>query len=169
MLAGCSGTVQESLGLGKRAPDEFQIVRRQPLIMPPDFTLRPPEPGATGPADRSTSAQAREVLTGTDNGSPDGSQSSGELALVKDAKGAADPDIRGKILEENTELVNLDESKFLMIFDFQKKRALDQTGASQTIDPSAEAARLRAEGVASTGPITVRTGSTPLAPPASGS
>ena len=41
-LAGCSGTVQEKLGLGKRAPDEFQVVRRAPLILPPDYSLRPP-------------------------------------------------------------------------------------------------------------------------------
>ena len=45
-LAGCSGSVQESLGLGKRQPDEFQVVRRAPLVLPPDFNLRPPEPGA---------------------------------------------------------------------------------------------------------------------------
>ena len=44
----CGGTVQETFGIGKRQPDEFQIVRRQPLIVPPDSTLRPPRPGETG-------------------------------------------------------------------------------------------------------------------------
>ena len=36
IVGGCSGSVQESLGLGKRSPDEFQVVRRAPLVLPPD-------------------------------------------------------------------------------------------------------------------------------------
>ena len=63
-LGGCSGTVQENLGLGKRSPDEFQVVRRAPLILPPDYSLRPPEPGAPGPAAQDTAAQAEQILTG---------------------------------------------------------------------------------------------------------
>ena len=65
LAGGCQTTVQETFGIGKRAPDEFQIVRRQPLIIPPDATLRPPRPGEAGPATQSASSQAREVLTGT--------------------------------------------------------------------------------------------------------
>ncbi|MGH6945318.1 MAG: DUF3035 domain-containing protein, partial [Geminicoccaceae bacterium] len=49
-LGGCArGTVQSALGMDKRAPDEFLVVRRAPLIVPPDFDLRPPRPGATQP------------------------------------------------------------------------------------------------------------------------
>ena len=36
-VAGCHTTVQEQLGMGKRSPDEFQVVRRAPLIVPPEF------------------------------------------------------------------------------------------------------------------------------------
>ena len=36
--------------MGKRSPDEFAVVRRAPLILPPDYGLRPPRPGETGPA-----------------------------------------------------------------------------------------------------------------------
>ena len=43
-LSACGGT-KEKLGLTKKAPDEFAVVRRAPLSMPPDYTLRPPTPG----------------------------------------------------------------------------------------------------------------------------
>ncbi len=42
LLVACSGSVQQKLGLERRVPDEFQVVRRAPLTLPPDFTLRPP-------------------------------------------------------------------------------------------------------------------------------
>lgn len=64
-LAGCSqGSVQNVLGLGKRSPDEFAVVKRAPLIIPPDFDLRPPDPGAPRPNIGTTSDQARVAMTG---------------------------------------------------------------------------------------------------------
>ena len=82
-LSGCSGTVQDSLGLGKRQPDEFQVVRRAPLILPPDYSLRPPAPGTTGPVNQDTSAQAEEILTGQPRVPIETAQSQGELALLE--------------------------------------------------------------------------------------
>jgi hypothetical protein len=51
--------------MGKRAPDEFAVVRRAPLIVPPDFDLRPPDPGAPRPNIGTTADQARVALTGS--------------------------------------------------------------------------------------------------------
>ena len=166
LLGGCQTTVQETFGIGKRAPDEFQIVRRQPLIVPPDATLRPPRPGETGPATQSASSQAREVLTGTGSQTPDTTLSGGEQALLTDTRTQADPEIRRRLLEENTELANIDESRFLMILDWQRRRMTPQ---GTPVNATAEAERLRAEGIASTGPVTVRTGTTPLPQTGSGS
>ena len=46
MLAGC-GT---SGGLFNRdRPDEFAVQRQAPLVVPPDFSLVPPQPGAVKP------------------------------------------------------------------------------------------------------------------------
>jgi Protein of unknown function (DUF3035) len=64
-LGGCArGTVQDALGMSKRAPDEFAVVRRAPLIVPPDYDLRPPDPGAPRPNIGTTSDQARVAMTG---------------------------------------------------------------------------------------------------------
>src|SRR3982751_1819152 len=62
-VAGCSST-KEMLGLTKHSPDEFQVVSRAPLSMPPDYSLRPPTPGAPRPQEGTTREQAQSIVTG---------------------------------------------------------------------------------------------------------
>ncbi len=64
-LAACSGT-KKQLGLERDPPDEFAVVTRAPLSLPPDYKLRPPEPGAPRPQEAPVSAQAREAVFGRD-------------------------------------------------------------------------------------------------------
>tara|TARA_B100001179_G_C18519824_1_gene372262 strand:+ start:341 stop:982 length:642 start_codon:yes stop_codon:yes gene_type:complete len=42
---GSGGNVRQTLGLNKSAPDEFKVVSRPPLSVPPEFFLEPPRPG----------------------------------------------------------------------------------------------------------------------------
>jgi hypothetical protein len=60
-LGGCSG-IRDSLGIGKHPPDEFQVVSRAPLSMPPDFNLRPPQPGVPRPQEGTPRDQAQSAL-----------------------------------------------------------------------------------------------------------
>lgn len=46
-LSGCS-SVSSALGISKRPPDEFSVVGRAPLVVPPDFNLMPPQEGKPG-------------------------------------------------------------------------------------------------------------------------
>ena len=48
LVGGCSN-IRETLGLSKQSPDEFKVVSRAPLSMPPDYNLKPPTPGAPRP------------------------------------------------------------------------------------------------------------------------
>ena len=65
LLTGCGqGTVQNALGMGKRSPDEFSVVSRAPLILPPDYGLRPPGSGESRPGVDTPAEQARASLTG---------------------------------------------------------------------------------------------------------
>ena len=41
LLPACAET-RRALGFDKAPPDEFQVVQRAPLSVPPDFALRPP-------------------------------------------------------------------------------------------------------------------------------
>lgn len=145
-LTGCgNATLQERLGMTRRAPDEFQVVRRQPLVLPPDYSLR--QPGTPSPVQQqgTSSLRTQELLFGQrvteDTASPV------EQALLAEVPGTVEPNIRELILEENTELTQLDESRFLFILDFQQRRLRDAAGLDRPIDPVAEAARLEAEGL----------------------
>jgi hypothetical protein len=60
-LGGCSG-IRDSLGIGKHPPDEFQVVSRAPLSMPPDFNLRPPQPGVPRPQEGTARDQAQSAI-----------------------------------------------------------------------------------------------------------
>jgi hypothetical protein len=48
-LAGCSA-VRDTLGSNKYPPDEFMVVAKTPLIIPPEYNLNPP--GITNPHPR---------------------------------------------------------------------------------------------------------------------
>lgn len=49
---------------GRSGPDEFQVARRAPLVIPPDFALVPPSPGAPRPQEADSSTQALQALFG---------------------------------------------------------------------------------------------------------
>lgn len=61
MLSGCGSSGL----LGRDRPDEFAVQRQAPLVIPPDFALTPPAPGAPRPSDRNTATQAQDALFGT--------------------------------------------------------------------------------------------------------
>ncbi len=75
-LAGCGIF---SGGSGK--PDEFVVVEKRPLVVPPDFRLRPPEPGKPSPQDIRPTREALKALFPDSN--PDLGLSPGERALLK--------------------------------------------------------------------------------------
>src|ERR1700736_6064630 len=63
VLTGCGdSSLSRTFGLVRDTPDEFTVVTRAPLSMPPDFSLRPPQPGAPRPQDLSARAQAESAL-----------------------------------------------------------------------------------------------------------
>ena len=60
LLAACgSGGV-----LTRERPDEFAVQRQAPLVVPPDFALTPPQPGAPRPAEGTAAQQALDALFG---------------------------------------------------------------------------------------------------------
>jgi len=58
MLTACGG----GLIAGRDRPDEFAVQRQAPLVIPPDFELTPPAPGAPRPAEGTAAEQALEAL-----------------------------------------------------------------------------------------------------------
>ena len=146
VLASCEKS-REAFGLEKMPPDEFQVVTRAPLAMPPDFGLRAPAPGAQRPQDVQTSQQARDILlqqTSSAGGrealpaAPRG-LTPGESALLSQAKALnADPKIRDTIDRETSMLADADKSFVDSLLFWQEK---DPPGT--IIDPQREQRRLQ--------------------------
>lgn len=69
MVSGCSGWKQ-AIGLDPMAPNEFEVESRAPLTIPPDFALRPPQPGKSRPQETASDIRAREALERAGPGQP---------------------------------------------------------------------------------------------------
>ena len=104
-LGACEGT-REAIGIGaKQSPDEFAVVTRAPLSLPPDYGLRPPKPGAQRPQEAEVKDSARSLLVESAGGAPMTNASAtvtrGELALLTKAGATnTDPNIRQVINRE---------------------------------------------------------------------
>lgn len=95
LLAGCGS----SGILNRDRPDEFAVQRQAPLVVPPDFNLVPPAPGAPRPSEGSTQEQALEALFG--GPAP---RSSVETSAL-DRAGSAAPGIRSSVGDPATNTV----------------------------------------------------------------
>lgn len=155
-LAGCGTTVQDAFGLSKRSPDEFQVVRRAPLVVPPDYRLRPPGSNSPAPAAASTSQEAYAALTGQ-NQPLDPSMSPAEQTLLTQMPQSSIPDIRSTVNNEGDQVATLDRGSYLFLFGWQ--RSTDQQEGTK-LDPIEESQRLRQNGIVTT----QRMQSTPLTP-----
>lgn len=145
-LSACEG-VKKQLGFTKQSPDEFRVVSRAPLTLPPDYSLRPPEPGATRPQEGTPTDQARQAVfkedvpkgpTLEEKAAVDG-RSMGEVSILKLAGAEdADPKIRSTV-DSETQQINVDNQSFLDALVFWRNP--EQPG--EVVDPEAEARRLR--------------------------
>ena len=107
-LSGCTD-MKRALGMEKVVPDEFAVVQGAPLAMPPDFSLRPPKPGAPPSQEVSPTEQARQTIfrAGDQQAAavPDADQlSPGENSLLRQAGAANAPrDIRETVTRDAVE------------------------------------------------------------------
>lgn len=60
LLAACGTTNL----FNRERPDEFAVQRQTPLVVPPDFELTPPQPGAPRPTEGTAAQQALDALFG---------------------------------------------------------------------------------------------------------
>src|SRR5207248_6496117 len=60
-LIGCE-SIRQATGAAKLPPDEFTVLTKAPLILPPDYNLRPPQPGIASRNEVDADDQARAAL-----------------------------------------------------------------------------------------------------------
>lgn len=148
-LSACS-SFREAIGAGKSPPDEFAVVTKAPLVVPPDFALRPPEPGAPRPQEMTPAAAAHQTVFGLPPAppTPSAGTSKGEVMLLAMA-GAdrADADIR-KVIEAETLALEAKDKGFADRILFWRGEA------NSVVDAEAEAQRIReSEAAGATGGI----------------
>ncbi len=92
-----------SRGLFNRdRPDEFAVSRQAPLVIPPDFALVPPAPGAAPTATPEGTRQAMEAMFGGP-----ATRSPAETAALRAAgRDNAQPGIRSSVGDPNTTVVD---------------------------------------------------------------
>ncbi len=150
-LAACS-SAKEELGLTRQSPDEFSVVERAPLSLPPDYTLRPPRSGGpVAPGVASSEAQARRVILGSQSDTVAAPSSATESLLAKAGAAQPQPGIRAQLDKETAVIStqNKTVSEKLLFWDKDKGPNVPQ---AEKLDASAEAQRLNKDGIKSPTP-----------------
>ena len=156
LLSACGNPVR-ALGLQKEAPDEFAVVTRAPLSLPPDYSLRPPRPGAPRPNEATPREEARAAVFKVEARTPGNvalnqtpglasqqarvvSATLGEAAVLGRA-GAdnARADIRTLVDRESAVLASADAGFIDRLLSFNDVNA----GGPDLVDAVAEAKRLK--------------------------
>jgi hypothetical protein len=60
-LMGCE-SLRQATGSAKLPPDEFTVLTKAPLVLPPDYNLRPPQPGIASRNEPNADDQGRAAL-----------------------------------------------------------------------------------------------------------
>ncbi len=141
--SGCQ-SIREAAGItGSEPPDEFAVVTKAPLVIPPEFNLKPPKPGASPTNQVSPTASAQEALYGDDPNviaatMPKAYSEAEKDFLIKTGAATADHSVRQQISAENKQMEASDES-FLDKVLFQD---LSPTMGKPVVDADAEAQRI---------------------------
>lgn len=144
--AGCS-TVKDQLGLNRRAPDEFAVMSRAPLDIPPDIdniSVPAPRPGAPRPQEPDPAHMARASIFGaTDTRAASAGISGGDADFLRQVGADKAPaNIRHEI-EKESEADSLANRTAM-------DRIMGRKGKAQgdVLDPIEERKRLDKKGVA---------------------
>lgn len=109
MLGACGGSsVKETLGIDRRAPDEFRVVSRPPLSVPPQFELRPPGSASdvANPAQRDKAqslvlGDAQPAKTGKKGAKSTGGPTAADAQFLQKAGASqADPNVKRALDEK---------------------------------------------------------------------
>ncbi len=96
-------TACSSLSNGTGSPDEFRVVTKAPLVVPPEYSLRPPQTGQAQPTEVSVDGAASTAAFGTTLG-VDASASERALVGIADAN-AVNPVVRAQVDYEQAKII----------------------------------------------------------------
>ncbi len=101
-------TVGDAFGQNKSPPDEFRVVTKAPLVVPPEYALRPPAPGEPRPMELQPESAAEQALIG-EREAADRDEAE-KLLVAKAGAEHADPLIRYVIDDQFGSVAHKDKS-----------------------------------------------------------
>lgn len=133
-LSGCG--MKEAFGPTKRDLSEFDLKTQRPLVLPPNFDLKPPAPGQE--KSPPPSAEARQSIYGAAAPDRPGTQSEtaapvsqGEGALLQRAGAqGANPDIRQQVNSETSAVTDRGAGMTDRVLDYEPPADADDTNAT---------------------------------------
>ena len=130
---GCE-KVRESAGVNRKSPDEFNVVENPPLVIPPDYSLVPPDQLQEKNIDDIEKELAEEILFGLDdNKVTEENQLSTMNKILSEANaGEISDDIRSEIDED-----------FAKEIDSQNSMSLDWENEQEVLDAIKVSERIR--------------------------
>src|ERR1700754_1161865 len=135
-LSACE-SIRDAAGQGKDSPDGFAVTTKAPLVVPPDFNLRPPSPGAA-PLNQTdpTSAAEAAMFTSTDPNTVaaqmQGNYTPGEKMLLANAGVQnADPTVRAELQSDEKNMQGADPGFTDRILGSPAKAGPAAKGASE--------------------------------------
>jgi len=141
-LSGCD-TLRSAAGMDKSAPDEFAVTTKAPLVIPPDYNLRPPRPGAVPTNQVEPTEAAEDALFGNDPASiaaqlPNTYSDTEKMLLANAKVQNIDPQIRQHLSSDHKSMLGADDGFTNDILFWQKPKA--DTG--QPLDADKEARKI---------------------------
>ena len=147
LLTGC-GSARDIVGLSKQSPDEFEVVTKAPLSLPPDYGLRVPVPNISKTQERSMMGSADTLVSARASQSPSqklsrvdrsGAISPAEDAILDRAQAKiSNQSIRAEINSDNKTISGTDKKIIEKIIFWQ---GTNKPGA--VLDPEKESERIK--------------------------
>lgn len=144
-LTGCN-SVKQQMGFSRQSPDEFLVVKRAPLTLPPNYALRAPAgPDEIRPATQA-SQEAEAVISGKTSSAPSAKKdASKQDAAFLDKLGTAnaDPSVRTHLDEDNGYVALQNRSVADKLIFWQEYDPSIEDAQTPVVDAKKEAERLK--------------------------
>ena len=120
-LTGCGSELAKVLGTDKLPPDEFTILTKPNLIIPPEYNLRPPAEGEVRPTPQQPSRELQALLFNNSNSADDFSQSEINLMTGSDVAESI-PNIKEVLDSEMRDVEEVNENLKTQIINSPAKK-----------------------------------------------
>ncbi len=144
-LSGCS-SMKKELGIARNSPDEFTVIKRAPLTLPPEYALRPPvnknDVTNRGILKNTAPNRAKQAILGNSSGKAE-INAADDILLSKMGAHDANPEIRRQINKDNGYLYLKNQT---LIDKLTSKDDVDldiNKVPASIVDAAAEAARIK--------------------------